>query len=557
MIAVAVLAGNASRGWCQLSVPGSGLSQAAPITVAQVAGSNNRVDQRVPPAAPAAEGTWVADATASAPPQALAPASNRAYYPPRPMPYGAYSMPVANVYGDPSMMPPPQPGMSMQMPPGYGPGMQPGMQAGMQPGVQTDPSIPGGDPNGSDPGDCGPNGCQDDVPWDVRVVRDLFGRCCMPINTDLWCEAHAHRRFYGSVDALVWWTRGNPTPPLLTTSPTGTPQTAAGVLGQPGTTILFGNDRLDTFAPVAAGSTSATTWSTASFGRSKAHYLALAHAGTDYGRADNFTTGVGDAILARPFFNTQTAAQDSALVAFPNFNLNGTLVNLNGSFDVRTTSNLQSAGVLLKHLLWIDFTNQWQVDLVGGYRLLRVDDSITINDDFSTQGGPLAPTTFTSTDVFGAYNTFNGGEVGFSLKKRVVNRLSFSTLWKLAMGEVHEKVTISGINSISTLGTTVTTPGGLLTQPTNIGTYTKDQFAILPEVQLNLKYDLTRNWRFQTGYSFIYLNHVQRSGSAIDTTLNPTQINGGPLVGAARPAFGFVSTGYWAQGLNFGLEYRW
>jgi hypothetical protein len=208
-------------------------------------------------------------------------------------------------------------------------------------------------------------------------------------------------------------------------------------------------------------------------------------------------------------------------------------------------------------MLWIDFTSQWKVELVGGYRFFRADDSITINDSFNTQGGLLAPTTFASTDVFGAYNVFNGGEVGFDLQKRIGGRWSMSSLWKLGLGNVHQKVSIAGVNTITTLGTTVASPGGLLTQPTNIGTYSRNQFGVLPEMQFNLRYDLTCNWRFLLGYTFLYLNNTQRSGSAIDTTLNPTQINGGTLTGAARPAFGFVSTGFWAQGMNFGLEYRW
>lgn len=244
-------------------------------------------------------------------------------------------------------------------------------------------------------------------------------------------------------------------------------------------------------------------------------------------------------------------------MAFPNYNLNGTLVNLNGSVDVHSTANLQSSGVLLKHLLWVDFTSQWRLDLVGGYRFFRVDDSVTINDAFTTQGGLLAPTTFTSQDVYGARNIFNGGEFGISIQKKLYNRLSVSSLWKVAFGNVNERVTINGINTISTLGTSVTTPGGFLTQPSNIGTYTQNRFAVLPEMQFNLRYDLTPNWRLVTGYTFIWLDHVQRSGAAIDTTLNPTQLNGGTLVGTPRPTFGWIDSSYWAQGLNFGLEYRW
>src|SRR5262249_61710566 len=43
-----------------------------------------------------------------------------------------------------------------------------------------------------------------------------------------------------SVDFLLGWVRGDPLPILVTTSPAGTARAAAGVLQQPGTTILYG-----------------------------------------------------------------------------------------------------------------------------------------------------------------------------------------------------------------------------------------------------------------------------------------------------------------------------
>ncbi len=127
-IAIALLAGDASRGWCQIAIPGPGLPQAAPITAAQPPVSKIKVDSAVrpatassaAPASPSVEGTWVAD-DAAATPQPL-PAIGAVPYPPqRQIPYAAYYMPVANIYGDPSLMPQGPPGMPMA--PGYGPGM--------------------------------------------------------------------------------------------------------------------------------------------------------------------------------------------------------------------------------------------------------------------------------------------------------------------------------------------------------------------------------------------------------------------------------------------------
>ena len=53
-------------------------------------------------------------------------------------------------------------------------------------------------------------------------------------------------RMWGQVDALMWWTKELAMPPLVTTSPPGTPQAQAGVIGAQGTQVLFGNEDLFT-----------------------------------------------------------------------------------------------------------------------------------------------------------------------------------------------------------------------------------------------------------------------------------------------------------------------
>ena len=78
-------------------------------------------------------------------------------------------------------------------------------------------------------------------------------------------------------------------------------------------------------------------------------------------------------------------------------------------------------------------------------------------------------------------------------------------------------------------------------------------FAFLPEADATLRIDITHNARLTLGYTFIYLNRVQRSGDAIDRTINPTQIAGGTLVGEARPAFAFHDTTMWMHGATFGF----
>ena len=383
------------------------------------------------------------------------------------------------------------------------------------------------------------------------------GRYC----NDLWTEVHSHRRTWFQLDYLSFWAKGNPLPPLVTTSPLGTPQTQAGILPESATTqILFGNDRVDTQRRNGARINFGYWLIDGEFLGIEGQYFAFQQANTQFHAASDFTNQPNSQILARPFINFDPSlpnpTEDAALVAFPNFVVGNTSFNLNGAIDVRTTSNIQSANATLRRLLWIDFTTGRRLDVIGGYRFFRLDDSVTIDDTTTTVGGPLAPTTFASQDQFRAINQFHGGEIGLK-GQSYHGPLSIELIGKIALGNTTEKVNINGFNTVTVQNVTVSNVGGLLTQTSNIGSYRRDVFSVLPEANVNLRYDITKNLRATLGYNFVYLNHVQRSGNAIDRGLNPTQINGGTLVGDARPAFAFTDTSFWLHGASAGFEYRW
>ncbi len=428
-------------------------------------------------------------------------------------------------------------------------------------GVIADPQMMGG-PVMSSPqmmtadgqiasGECGPEGeCADG--------GCAGGKCLFH---DLWGDVHAHRRIWLQGDYLSFWAKGNALPPLVTSSPLGTPQSQAGVLPESATTsILFGNNSVDTERRNGARLNFGYWLVDGEFIGIEGHYFYLQQLNTTFQAASDFGTDPNAQILARPFFNVDpnlvTPAEDSALIAFPNLVIGNAIVDLNGAIDVRTTSQIQSAGALWRRLIWIDFTMQRRLDAVLGYRFLRIDDSVTINDTSNFEGGVFPLTVLTSQDVFSARNLFNGGEIGLKFYQ-YHGPLSLEVIAKSAFGNNHEQVYINGFNTITSGGVTTTNVGGLLAQPTNIGTYKRDVFAILPEGDVNLRWDVARNVRLTMGYTFLYINRVQRSGSAINRTLNPTQINGGALVGDPQPAFAFQNTTWWAHGATAGVEIRW
>src|SRR5262245_35359868 len=58
-------------------------------------------------------------------------------------------------------------------------------------------------------------------------------------------DAPSPNRIWVDTEVLLWWMSGARVPPLLTSSPPGTPRSSVGVLGAPGTTILFSGNSIN------------------------------------------------------------------------------------------------------------------------------------------------------------------------------------------------------------------------------------------------------------------------------------------------------------------------
>ncbi|MCU0961038.1 MAG: BBP7 family outer membrane beta-barrel protein [Pirellulaceae bacterium] len=357
--------------------------------------------------------------------------------------------------------------------------------------------------------------------------------------------------WYGQADLLVWWFKPNQAPALVTTSPDGTPRPSAGVLGAPGTEVLVGGGGLDdNYRPGVR--------LTMGYWLDDCQLSGLEFTGFAVGDGANsgnfYAHSVGtplSPILARPFNNVLLGQPDSQLVAFPGL--------VEGSVQTETNSELYSVAVLLRRN-WLRDCDR-RVDLIGGYRYLRFRESLTIREQLtSTDPGGVIPvgTTFGIVDAFGTENDFHGGEVGLST---LINRgcWDFDILTKLAFGNMHQRATIGGQTAI----TVPTQPallgnGGLLALPTNIGTYSWDEFALIPELNLNLRYRWSERLSLEMGYSLLWITDIARTGGQIDMNVNPSQLpaNGGNLVGPAAPLPVLDHSDMWIQGLNLGVVWE-
>jgi hypothetical protein len=342
---------------------------------------------------------------------------------------------------------------------------------------------------------------------------------------------------------LLWSSKRDSLPPLVTTSPPGTPQAQAGVLGASGTSVLFDNDGSDdrwrSGARVRAG-----YWLDPQHSSGiEANVFIL-----DRSSAGFAASSSGNPILAAPFVNATLGAQAAHLIAFPGLS--------SGSIAISDPSRLFGAGADYRMEICRSCAMGSVSGLIG-YRFLRLRDTLTIDSTVVT--GPAVPipvgTIIAAEDKFAASNFFHGVDLGLTGDLRN-GPWSFTWTTKLALGATISDVNINGATTITLPGgPPVTAAGGFYALPTNIGSFSSSRFAVVPELAAEVGYLVNTNFRVFAGYSLLYWTGLVRPGGAIDTTINTTQI-GGPLAGPARPQPQSNSTDYWAQGLNLGATYR-
>jgi hypothetical protein len=353
-------------------------------------------------------------------------------------------------------------------------------------------------------------------------------------------------RFWIGADYLLWWTKTSPVLPLVTTSTAA----SGGIIG-PGTTVLVGGSSIDYEAFSGFRFVLGFWLDEEQTVGLEGGGLFLGSRSKDFGFGGN---GAADSpTFGRPFINANSGREDTELVSSPNL--------LAGTVNVHSTSRL--AGGEINGILNVCCGCAYRVDLLGGFRYFQLNDGLGITENLAVL--PNVPgiggNTFAIQDQFDTSNRFYGGQIGARGEIRR-GRLFADCTGKIALGAVDEVVDIRGVTVITPAqrAATVTT-GGLLALPTNIGHHTRSRFAVLPEGELDVGYQVTDTIRVSIGYNFLYLSNAVRPGDQIDRVLNPNQIpfNGstGGLVGAPRPAFNFHDTDFWAQGIRFGLEFRY
>lgn len=338
---------------------------------------------------------------------------------------------------------------------------------------------------------------------------------------------------------LYWWTKGNYLPPLVTTSPQGTPFGVAGVLGLPTTTILLGGDTLDPSPRSGARLTGGWWLDDHQDCGIEGSFFALLNKSRDFP-----FVSTGDPILARPFFDVLTNQQRIIYTAFPGV--------VTGSLDISLGSTSFLGADL--HGLFNIYRRCWcRIDVLAGYRFLNLKESLTIRDvEIDAQNGDI----FAPTDHFGTGNQFHGVDCGISAEFRR-GRWYADVVARMALGINCREVSINGATTNTVGGVTTQFPFGLLALPSNIGRFTDVSCGVVPEFALRAGYELGPNARIFAGYTALGWTGVVRPGDQIDLGINTNQLPPPGPGGPARPAYHSRGSEFWAGGFSLGLEFRY
>ena len=353
-------------------------------------------------------------------------------------------------------------------------------------------------------------------------------------------DSAEHSPFAIGIDALDWQLKDSPLPVPVVTD---------GVLGQPGTHVLLGDQDLSSGFRRGARISAAYAFSKrlgieGNFFRLQSRTASAGiESSGEYGSTDIFL----------PYIDASTGQESASELSYATIYRGGAREEL--------SNRLQGAEL---NTVWAFSPGaSWRVGLLGGLRYLRLSESYTLTTH-SPYLDAFGPDVWETTDKFSTRNSFYGIQAGARAHFEQGRFFAAGSL-KVAVGGMRQSVGITGelvTNDFTSYGPLQTFPGGYFALPSNIGEYSRTRFAVVPEAALHLGFRITSAVSINLGYSLLYANNVARPGNQMSRTINTTQsvsyteslLVG--LDGPRSPKFAFKDSSFWAQGINVGLTVR-
>jgi hypothetical protein len=353
------------------------------------------------------------------------------------------------------------------------------------------------------------------------IKQECCNNCCCP-------------RVWASAEYLMWWFKSAPEPfPFLQSIPFNAVNTAQ-------VTNLLGGTDIDT-GTRSGGRFAFGGWldSCNTFGLEGSYFFVTPKDSVQ-------SAGIANTLPTTPFLAIPIVTPGN----IPGTTV-GTVLVENAPLGSSATNTLTLRddlfGFEANGILNLTRKPNLKLDLIGGFRYLQFDESLSFAGSFNgALGGTFpgmgvfaiaTPAISQVAATFADQNRFYGGNLGARGEIRFGNFFVNGT-GKVALGEMQENLTQTVVSNVS-LGTTPPVPAGMSVQQSTV-----NHFAVVPEANLNVGWQFARWGRAYVGYDFLYVSDVLRPGQQV----NPA---------------GFLSnapvenhTTFWAHGANFGLEFR-
>lgn len=392
---------------------------------------------------------------------------------------------------------------------------------------------------------------------------------------------YAPSKVWLDVDYLSWGIKDSPTiVPLVVQSTSAviefSPVLAINLTPLPGNTVLIGGEKIKSHNRSGTQCSAGCWFDDCLIWGSEVSYFFLQKKSKEHQVSSSGLPGTP--LLVMPFFDTSTNLESSTPLAATRPISSGQQVPFGGTMSLKVSNQMQ--GAELNGLWNMDnfmFCNSWicpsynsctcsEVCLIGGFRYWNFYENMTFSANIPNTLPPID--TFITSDKFDVKNNFYAAQIGLKCKY-FFDKFYVKATGKIALGAMCEELKIKGqllsndFNTPPFTGTPKIFPAGYLGFPTNNGKHTKTKFAVMPEVDVKLGYQIWDCLNLELGYTFFYTNQMMRATNQIDRNINSTQapaITGNPsttVVGTKSPKALMKSTSFWAQGLTAGFEFNY
>jgi hypothetical protein len=228
--------------------------------------------------------------------------------------------------------------------------------------------------------------------------------------------------------------------------------------------------------------------------------------------------------------------------------------------SVKVTNSLQLGEFDLTGVIQLYRDANWQVSGLAGGTFLQLNEAfgLTLNLAGVPTSDLYAGQSGYAIDQFKTRNRFYGTTLGLR------GRYTFGPMFvegtgRVSFGASQEVLTVNGgYADFGTMFASTSGPYGTFAMPANEGKFSQTHFAVVPEVQLKVGYNITQSIAVTMGYDFLFDSNVIRPGDQLNRNIPKGQTfqQDGTAASLTSPARLFKTTTFYAQGISIGLVFR-